>query len=192
MRKKWYKKDQYDTPCEPFELGDGSLVEVVADPDSLHPDALKTTRIWPDGLVTTRRHVPPSQFSQRLELSIEGDREPQKPPKESLDVALANGTYRAPYLQLSAIPGNKPGDNWDSDTQQYLDTRAKFNKYYRENTLEKVSPSDRILDKTPDEATQTKVNGYDVKNGPPVPTGFEGAKFTAVTSHAQADSILGR
>jgi hypothetical protein len=191
MRKKWYKKEEYDAPREPFELGDGSIVEVVGDPDDRHPEALKTTRIWPDGLVTVRRHVPPSAFSHRLELSIDGDREPVKPPKESLDVALANGSYRAPFAITSPIPGNKPGDTWDSATQRHFETRQKFNEYYKQAKLEKVSPSDRILDQSPPaESAPSNINSYDVAKGPPVPSGFEGVKFRAVTSHAQADSIL--
>jgi hypothetical protein len=190
VRKKWYKKEEYDQPRETFELGDGSMVEIVSDPDDRHPEALKLTRVWPDDLVTTVRYVPASAYSARLYLSVDGDREPQKPVKESLDAQLASGTYRAPYMQLASVPGNKPGDTYDSATDRHFETRAKFNEYYKQAKLEKVSPTDSMLHKTPTEQAQCNVSSYDVAKGPPVPREFEGAKFRSVSSHAQADAIL--
>lgn len=181
--RKWYKKEEYKKPLEPFDPGDGSIIEVVADPDTAHPEALKITRVWPDNHVTTVRVVPPSKFSNALYLSIEGDRKIEDPNAkertQKFEESLQNGTYRPPYLQLSSIPGNKPGDTWDEATQQHLETRERFNKYYKDNNLEKVPANDSTLDKG--KGAGGKYMGaaeqFDPAKPPPVPPQFQGVKF---------------
>lgn len=180
-KKKWYRKEAYSTPREPFGLTDGSIVEVVKDPDERHPEALKLTRVWPDNVVTTVRYVPESQFSSRLYLSVEGDRAPQPDkPKVSLDEQLASADYHAPYAVTAAIPGKKPGETYDPATAKYFETRKKFNEYYKQNKLEQVSPHDSMFKFDGEQAAPSNVQGYDVNQGPPLPKGFEGARFATV------------
>lgn len=192
--KRWYTKREYEQPREPFDPGDGSLVEVVKDADERHPEALKTTRVWPDGKVTTIRFVPASQLSHKLYLSIEGDVQPEQKLKgPTLDEQLSNGNYRAPFAITSAVPGNRPGDTYDSATDRHFETRAKFSQYYREHHLEKVSPNDSLFKfdaAAQGEGTPSNVQGFDPKQGPSKPKGFEGVPFKSVESMAQANAIL--
>ena len=180
--RKWYKKEEYNQPVEAFDPGDGSLIEVVKDPDEKHPEALKLTRVWPDSHVFTARYTPPTKFSQKLWLSIEGDRKTEDPNAkeraQQFEQSLANGTYRPPYLQLSAVPGNKPGDNFDTATGESFETRQRFNEYYKQNKLEKVSANDGSIS-TNGFGGEYKGNcqQFDPSKPPPIPREFQGVKF---------------
>jgi hypothetical protein len=187
---RWYRKEEYKQPREPFELPDGSIVEIVREAYKGCPFALKITRVWTDERVSTIFLDPPREgLKPGTEYLFIDDPQP-KHDTEEFEASLKNGTYRAPYLQLSSVPGNKPGDTHDSATDRHFETRAKFNEYYKQAKLEKVSPTDSMLHKTPQEQVQCNVSSYDVAKGPPVPREFEGAKFRSVSSHAQADAIL--
>lgn len=191
--KKWYKKPDYDAPREPFNPGDGSLIQVVEDPDPTHPEALKVTRIWPDGeLVTVVRHCPPTKYSARLILSVENDIERVEPTpqqKENMNYFnenIGSSHYRAPYAITSIIPGQKPGETYDPATNTHHKTRADFSKYYEDNGLVQVGPADIAnmkLKQTDGHGEQIKlpqgttIGHYDTSNPLRPPPGFEGVKF---------------
>lgn len=177
--RKWYKKEEYNQPVEPFDPGDGSLIEVVKEAFGNHPDALKLTRVWPDGHVTTVWFSPPTKFSHKLYHDIKGDRKVVDPAKAAeFEESLQNGTYRPPYLQTSSVPGNKAGDTYDPATDMNFDTRARFNEYYKENRLEKVSANDNSIPKN-GFGGEYKGNcqQYDPTRPLPVPPQFQGVKF---------------
>lgn len=173
--KKWFKNKEYDQPKPAFELGDGSIVEVVLDPDERHPEAVKITRVWPDDHVTTVRKVPAGQFSQPLYLSVEGDRSEQQQHKgPTLDEQLASGDYRPPNTITSIVPGNKPGDGYDTGTGQTFGSRRDFSKYYADNHLEKIGMTDIKNFPMADyaqPAEASRVKAYDAKKAPPSPSG---------------------
>lgn len=196
--RKWYKSEKYDVPLEPFDPGDGSLVECVPDPDAAHPDALKITRIWPNDLVTTVRRVPTSKYSHALILSVENDIEREEPTpkqKENMNYFKENiGTkhYRPPYTVTSIIPGQKPGETYDPGTGEHFKTRAHFSQYYAEHNLEQVGPADiknMKLKQTegrnheeealPHGAKITRKGFHDVTKPIPVPEEFAGVRWSS-------------
>ena len=178
--RKWYKKEEYNQPVEPFDPGDGSLIEVVKEAFGNHADALKLTRVWPDGHVTTVHFSPPTKLSPKNYHDIKGERTvvPDSAKAKAFEDSLANGTYRPPYLALAAVPGNKIGDTFDTATGEHFETRQRFNQYYKENRLEKVSAHDNSI---PTKGFGGEYTGncsqYDPSRPLPVPPQFQGVKF---------------
>lgn len=175
---RWYKKEGYKTPRDAFDPGDGSVVEIVAEEYKGHPFALKITRVWPDDRVSTIYLDPPREgLNPSTTYLFVDDPAPAEKAKEFIE-AVESGTYR-PYLQLSAVPGNKPGDTFDVATNQHHTTRAKFNEYYKEHKLEKVSANDSTIPTNGTTAGSYKgrAQQYDPTKPPPVPQEFQGVKF---------------
>ena len=177
--RKWYKKEEYNQPVEPFDPGDGSIIEVVKDPCERYPDALKLTRIWPDNHETTVRFTPPTKFAHRFYISIEGERKlVESNVYQPSSLNRSEGTI--PMVRsISAVPGNNPRDSFDSATNQHFETRARFNEYYKQNNLEKVPANDSSLDngKGVGGAYKGAAQQFDPAAPPPVPREFQGVKF---------------
>lgn len=162
-RRAWYRSSVYKGVFAPKELPDGSIVEGVQFEAS---DQFKITRIYPSGFqqdivyrmlpngetaYVSVGSSPPEQLTadQRMKL---GDDEREA----RFEADLRAGQVRI-ATQRSAVPGNKPGDNYDPATRKTYTSRSHFEEEYARMKLAKVMQSDHSTMHTPsDPVVSTK------------------------------------
>lgn len=178
--RRWYKKEEYQKPLALHELGDGSMLEVSPEQYKGNPFALKLTRVWPDDRVSTIYLDPPRPGLNPRTVYLFVD---DPAPKEQAQEWAANG-FKMPHAITSAVPGQKPGDNYHAGTDREYDSRQEFERYFKENNYELVGPSDAKNLSTgsqPEDDDGMKsvnhVTAYDVRKPMPVPSQFAGKKF---------------
>jgi hypothetical protein len=142
-RRAWYRSSEYSDPFEAKGLGDGSVVEVVAEGDQR-----VLTRVYPNNFTQeVVFQLLPS--GERKYLRIDDGPEHPNPKKAAEREAafnehLANGEVR--ITARGAVPGQGISDTYDRATKKDYATSDQFEQEYARMKLAKTMQSDRSTD----------------------------------------------